>query len=121
MASSVLDEVHCMFHSLRPFSVHSSQIAMVKDKVDQTGAESFDRGDMTQLLEAGRFLPIRKSQGAAVGALVHMLKKAAPLHQDFSSCENLSQGTRPETRRSNEVQEPNQILETLTQASIMSS
>ncbi|KAK2444945.1 autophagy-related protein 13a [Trifolium repens] len=84
-------------------------------------AESFDRGDMTQLLEAGRFLPIRKFQGAAVGALVHMLKKAAPLHQDFSSCENLSQGTRPETRRSNEVQEPNQSLETLTPASIMSS
>lgn len=83
-------------------------------------AESFDRGDMTQLLEAGRFFPIRKSQGAAVGALVHMLKKAAPLHQDFSTGENLSQGARPENLKSNNVQEPNQILESLTPVSTMS-
>ncbi|KAL5075249.1 hypothetical protein RYX36_014233 [Vicia faba] len=82
-------------------------------------AESFDPGDMTQLLEAGRFLPIRKSQGAVVGALVNMLKKAAPLHQDFSStCENIS---RPETQKSNKVQGPNQIPDTLSAPSIMSS
>lgn len=84
-------------------------------------AESFDRGDMTQLLEAGRFFPIRKSQGAAVGALVHMLKKAAPLHQDFSTGENLSQGARAENLKSNNFQEPNQILESLTPVSTMSS
>jgi autophagy-related protein 13 len=75
---------------------------------------------MTQLLEAGRFFPIRKSQGAAVGALVHMLKKAAPLHQDFSTGENLSQGARPENLKSNNVQEPNQILESQTPVSTMS-
>nr|AFK38991.1 unknown [Medicago truncatula] len=84
-------------------------------------AESFDRGDMTQLLEAGRFFPIRKSQGAAVGALVHMLKKAAPLHQDFTTGENLSQGARAENLKSNNFQEPNQILESLTPVSTMSS
>lgn len=79
-------------------------------------AESFDHGDLTQLLEAGRFLPIRKSQGAAVGALVNMLKKAAPLHQDFSAtCDN------PSTRKSNNVQEPNQILNIPSPVSIMSS
>ncbi|XP_058786555.1 autophagy-related protein 13b-like [Vicia villosa] len=79
-------------------------------------AESFDHGDLAQLLEAGRFLPIRKSQGAAVGALVSMLKKAAPLHQDFSAtCDNTS------TRKSNNVQEPNQIPNIPSPVSIMSS
>ncbi|KAJ1379028.1 HORMA domain superfamily [Sesbania bispinosa] len=82
-------------------------------------AESFDHGHMAEVLEAGRSFPIRKSQDAAVGALVHMLKKAAPLHQDFSTSEHLSQGTRPETW-SNNIQEPNQILEALKPVSIMS-
>ncbi|CAK8567872.1 unnamed protein product [Lathyrus sativus] len=84
-------------------------------------AESLDHGDMTQLLEAGRFLPIRKSQGAAVGALVNRLKKAAPLHQDSSTCQNTSQRACPEILNSSKFQEPNQIPNTLSPpVSIMS-
>lgn len=84
-------------------------------------AESFDHGQIAEVLEAGKFLPIRKSQDAAVGALVHMLKKAAPLHQDFSTSEHLSPGTRPETLSNNSIQEPNQVVDGLNQASIMST
>ena len=50
----------------------------------------------------------RKSQDAAVGALVRMLKKAAPLRQDFSSSVNLLQDSRPKLWSSN-LQDPNQI------------
>ncbi|XP_056168432.1 autophagy-related protein 13b [Syzygium oleosum] len=48
-------------------------------------------------LQSGSFLPIRKSPGAAVGALVDMLKKAPPLHQDFSNLATASQASRSET------------------------
>lgn len=46
---------------------------------------SFDsRGHFYDPLEHGGLIPIRKSQDAAVGALVRMLKKAPPLCQDLS-------------------------------------
>jgi autophagy-related protein 13 len=45
---------------------------------------------VAEALEAGGFFPIRKSNDAAVGALVHMLKKAPPLHQDFYPSEHPS-------------------------------
>ncbi|KAK7358858.1 hypothetical protein VNO77_00798 [Canavalia gladiata] len=83
-------------------------------------AESFDHGHIAETLETGGFFPIRKSHDAAVGALVHMLKKAPPLRQDFSSSEHLSQGPYPETWN-NSNQEPNQIVEASRPVSIMSS
>ncbi|XP_045825290.1 autophagy-related protein 13b-like [Trifolium pratense] len=52
--------------------------------------KSLDRGHVAEALEAGGFFPIRKSNYAAVGALVHMLKKAPPLHQDFYTSEHPS-------------------------------
>ena len=85
-----------------------------------TRAESLDHGHMTETLEAGGFFPIRKSQDAAVGVLVHMLKKAPPLRQDFSTSQHLSQGSHPETRNHN-TRGPNQILEPSRPVSIMSS
>ncbi|KAG4398950.1 hypothetical protein GLYMA_08G146700v4 [Glycine max] len=84
-------------------------------------AESLDHGHIAETLEAGGFFPIRKSQDAAVGALVHMLKKAPPLHQDFSTSQHLSQGAYPETWKNN-TQGTNQILEASSRpVSIMSS
>lgn len=53
-------------------------------------AESLDHGHVAEALEAGGFFPIRKSNDAAVGVLVHMLKKAPPLHQDFNTSEHPS-------------------------------
>ncbi|XP_065873162.1 autophagy-related protein 13b [Euphorbia lathyris] len=51
---------------------------------------SFDsRGHFCDPLEHGGSFPIRKSHDAAVGALVRMLKKAAPLRQDFSASQDL--------------------------------
>ncbi|KAL4330277.1 hypothetical protein S245_045144 [Arachis hypogaea] len=84
-------------------------------------AESFDHGHMAEAFEAGGFLPIRKSQDAAVGALVRMLKKAPPLRQDFSTSEHLSHSTRPETWNANNIQDMNQALEAPVPASMMSS
>ncbi|XVF07531.1 hypothetical protein REPUB_Repub06bG0147000 [Reevesia pubescens] len=55
----------------------------------------------------------RKSQDAAVGALVHMLKKAPPLRQDISSSISFSEASRPEMW-SNIIQEQNQISEAVT-------
>ncbi|MED6158772.1 hypothetical protein PIB30_035882 [Stylosanthes scabra] len=81
--------------------------------------ESFDQGH--EAFEAGGFLPIRKSQDAAVGALVHMLKKAQPLRQDLSISENLSHSTRLEIWNANNIQEANQILEAPVPTSMMSS
>ncbi|KAL2342945.1 hypothetical protein Fmac_004230 [Flemingia macrophylla] len=83
-------------------------------------AESLDHGHMAETLEAGGFFPIRKSHDAAVGALVHMLKKAPPLRQDSSTSQHLSQGTHPETWNKN-IHGPSQILEASRPASIMSS
>ncbi|XP_020215793.1 autophagy-related protein 13b [Cajanus cajan] len=83
-------------------------------------AESLDHGHMAETLEAGGFFPTRKSHDAAVGALVHMLKKAPPLRQDYSASQHLSQGTHPETWNNN-IQGTNQILEASKPASIMSS
>ncbi|KMT09210.1 hypothetical protein BVRB_6g133120 [Beta vulgaris subsp. vulgaris] len=57
----------------------------VVDDDDMTGSrpESFDqKGQPNDSLEHGAYGPVRKSQDAAVGALVLMLKKAPPLRQD---------------------------------------
>jgi len=47
-------------------------------------AESLEHGQMVE------FFPIRKSNDAAVGELVHILKKAPPLHQNFNTSEHSS-------------------------------
>ncbi|KAL1173744.1 hypothetical protein V6Z11_A05G432800 [Gossypium hirsutum] len=58
--------------------------------------ESYDRrGNQSDPNEAGLFMN-RKSQDAAVGALVRMLKKAPPLLQDIPSSINFSEASRPE-------------------------
>ncbi|XP_050380872.1 autophagy-related protein 13b [Argentina anserina] len=63
------------------------------DDVTDPGSrpESFD-----QRHEPGGLFPITKSQDAAVGALVRMLKKAPPLRQEVSDSVSLSQDCRPE-------------------------
>ncbi|KAF2293198.1 hypothetical protein GH714_038991 [Hevea brasiliensis] len=62
--------------------------------------QSFDqRGLLCDPLERGGLFPIRKSQDAAVGALVRMLKKAPPLRQDFSSSVDLLQDSRSKMPR----------------------
>uniref|UniRef100_A0A1D1Y6Q9 Autophagy-related protein 13 n=2 Tax=Anthurium amnicola TaxID=1678845 RepID=A0A1D1Y6Q9_9ARAE len=55
---------------------------------------SEERGQVAEGLGSGRFLPVRRSQGAAVGELVIMLKSAPPLHQDLSKLETLSQSSK---------------------------
>lgn len=63
-------------------------------------AESLDHGHVAEALEAGGFFPIRKSNDAAVGVLVHILKKAPPL-QDFNTSEHpsvLCEGLRRHSR-----------------------
>ncbi|XP_024958809.1 autophagy-related protein 13b isoform X2 [Cynara cardunculus var. scolymus] len=47
----------------------------------------------------------RKSQDAAVGALVQMLKKAPPLRQDLSRSQNVCKPSRPESS-CNQIQDP---------------
>lgn len=71
-----------------------------EDDVTDPGsrADLFDkRRHAHDPLQSGSFMPIRKSQGAAVGALVDMLKKAPPLHQDVSNLATASQGSGSET------------------------
>ncbi|XP_052195399.1 autophagy-related protein 13b [Diospyros lotus] len=52
---------------------------------------SFDQKEHPcEPLEPGGMFPIRKSQDAAVGALIHMLKKAPPLSQNISGSVNFS-------------------------------
>lgn len=58
----------------------------------------------------GGLFPIRKSQDAAVGVLVQMLRKAPPLWQNHTNSVNLSQAGRPETW-SNCNQEPDRSSE----------
>lgn len=94
-----------------------------------TRAESLDQGHIAEALEAGGLFPIRKSHDAAVGALVHMLKKAPPLHQDLHTSEHPSRcgepclATTPDLRVSltRHIQEPDHILEAPRPASTMSS
>ncbi|XVF17058.1 hypothetical protein REPUB_Repub10bG0084400 [Reevesia pubescens] len=75
--------------------------------------DSYDRrGHQSDPNETGLFMN-RKSQDAAVGALVHMLKKAPPLRQDISSSISFSEASRPEMW-SNSIQEQNQISEAVT-------
>lgn len=72
---------------------------------------SFDqKGLFNEPLEPGGLFPIKKSQDAAVGALVCMLKKAPPLRQDLSSSINSPEATRPEMWR-NSIQDSSQIPE----------
>ncbi|KAF9666055.1 hypothetical protein SADUNF_Sadunf16G0189000 [Salix dunnii] len=57
--------------------------------------ESFDKKDYQSYpLEPGGLFPVKKSQDAAVCALVYMLKKAPPLCQDFSGSVDLAPDSR---------------------------
>ncbi|XP_068663193.1 autophagy-related protein 13b-like [Aristolochia californica] len=61
--------------------------------------QSFDGiGHIGEGLESGAMLYIRKSQDAAVGALVHMLKSAPPLRQDCSNSANFYEASKPESQ-----------------------
>ncbi|XP_010241727.1 PREDICTED: autophagy-related protein 13b [Nelumbo nucifera] len=63
-----------------------------------TRPESFDgKRLLSEPLEPGGLFPIRKSQDAAVGSLVRMLKTAPPLHHDSNSFK-LSRASEPENR-----------------------
>lgn len=66
------------------------------------------------MLEPGGFFPIRKSQDAAIGALVCMLQKAPPLRQDFtnSATDHLRSST-PDFPSRN-IRQGNQISETVS-------
>ncbi|KAG6721612.1 hypothetical protein I3842_03G120200 [Carya illinoinensis] len=82
---------------------------------------SFDqRGHLSEPLEPGGLFPIRKSQDAAVGALVRMLKKAPPLRQESSSSVNVPQAAGPDIW-SNSLDEHNQAVQHAASASITSS
>lgn len=62
--------------------------AVDNDDIIDSGSrpESFDQKcQPNEPYEAGSLGPVRKSQDAAVGALVLMLKKAPPLRQDYSA------------------------------------
>ncbi|XP_042481860.1 autophagy-related protein 13b [Macadamia integrifolia] len=84
-----------------PFAVDDDDI------VDpHTRAESFDgKGNLNEPFESGGLLPAKKSQDAAVGVLVQMLKTAPPLRHDFSNSIRASQASKPETQ-SKSIQEP---------------
>ncbi|KAL2521333.1 Autophagy-related protein 13 [Forsythia ovata] len=77
-----------------------------------TRSDSFDQpGHPSGPHERGGLLPVRKSQGAAVGALVRMLEKAPSLHQDISVTSDLLQGSKLEMLK-NSIQDPNEISST---------
>ncbi|WCJ31653.1 Autophagy-related protein 13 [Euphorbia peplus] len=66
---------------------------------------SFDaRGHFCDPVEHGGQFPIRKSHDAAVGALVRMLKKAAPLRQDFSVPDDLCPDSRIKLSQQEHIQ-----------------
>ncbi|CAK7328509.1 unnamed protein product [Dovyalis caffra] len=72
-------------------------------------AESLDKkGHLFDPSEPGVLFPVKKSQDAAVGALVRMLKNAPPLHQDFSSSGDLPPDSRSKTWSRN-LQECNPV------------
>ena len=84
------------------------------------------RGAFCEPLEPGGSFPTRKSQDAAVGELVLMLRKAPPLHQDFSKPVNSSEALRPETwgnhvLESNQTSEGQAPVQHATSSSVMSS
>ncbi|KAK4393820.1 Autophagy-related protein 13b [Sesamum angolense] len=70
--------------------------------------------------EPGGIFPVKKSQDAAVGALVHMLKKAPPLRQDISATAQLLQGSKLQTLRSC-MQDTNETSEEPTSSNPASS
>lgn len=70
--------------------------------------ESFDKNvPLCEPHAPGGLFPMKKSQDAAVGALVQMFRKAPPLRQDNSNSVKFSQACRPEIW-SNSSQEPHQ-------------
>ncbi|KAK4773799.1 hypothetical protein SAY87_028818 [Trapa incisa] len=71
--------------------------------------ESFDqKGHLREPLEPGGLIPIRKSQGAAVGALVDLLQKAPPLSQEHSQSAVPSQMDYGEAHKTG-MEEPDSI------------
>ncbi|PON83550.1 Autophagy-related protein [Trema orientale] len=89
--------------------------------------KSFEqKGPFCEPLEPGGSFPTRKSQNAAVGALVLMLKKAPPLRQDFSKSVNSSEALRPETwgnyvLENNQTSEGQAPVQHVASSSVMSS
>ncbi|KAB1208216.1 Autophagy-related protein 13 [Morella rubra] len=83
--------------------------------------ESFDqKGHLGEPLDPGGVFPTRKSQDAAVGALVHMLRKAPPLRTEFSTSVNLPHASEPEMKK-NSLQERNPAVQHADSVSITSS
>uniref|UniRef100_A0A2K1WMN8 Autophagy-related protein 13 N-terminal domain-containing protein n=1 Tax=Populus trichocarpa TaxID=3694 RepID=A0A2K1WMN8_POPTR len=70
------------YASVKTLSNSSQQISFSRTS---SRPETFDKkGHLSDPLEPGGLFPIKKSQDAAVGALVHTLKKPPTLCQDFS-------------------------------------
>ncbi|KAM7260301.1 hypothetical protein ACFE04_016042 [Oxalis oulophora] len=68
--------------------------------------ESFDQKENArESLDPGGLFPIRKSQDAAVGTLVNLLKKAPPLRRDISNSINFPDSFKPEMWNNN-IQNP---------------
>ncbi|KAI4330132.1 hypothetical protein MLD38_028437 [Melastoma candidum] len=86
-----------------PFDVEDDDMAEPGSRL-----ESFDqKGLVYEQLDPGAYLPVRKSTGAAVGALVDLLNKAPPLRQDSSISVPTSQTSGVNTCASS-FPEPNQ-------------
>lgn len=84
--------------------------------------ESFDqKGLVYESPDSGGLFPVRKSQDAAVGALVHMLKKAPPLRQDSFKSVTLSQGSRTNSNRETSEISGALAVQHVASSSIMSS
>ncbi|KAK3019368.1 hypothetical protein RJ639_003948 [Escallonia herrerae] len=111
----------------RTFSRSSSRLSFIEDNYDDSDFSgpfvldddnmtdpgsrpaSFDQaGNPSEPHEPGGSFPVRKSQDAAVGDLVLMLKKAPPLRQDLSESRNLLQSSKPQMLK-NRTPEPTQL------------
>lgn len=115
MLSFGKDEVGNFPGAKRPFSRSSSRLSFPDEFEDSEFACPFavDDDDLTdpcnrsesyegkrhigETLEPGGLLPVRKSQDAAIGSLVHMLQTAAPLRQDLSNSAKFSEVSRVES------------------------
>ena len=81
---------------------------------------SFDqRGLIRDPLEPRGLFQVRKSQDAAVAALVHMLKRAPPLRQDISNSIDLSPSSSHVTL-TNPTEERNEKSELRVQSAVIS-
>ncbi|KAL9158873.1 hypothetical protein ABFS82_08G096700 [Erythranthe guttata] len=67
--------------------------AFVLDDEDDTTDPGSRQGSFDLACGPHTSFPVKKSQDAAVGALVHMLKKATPLHQEISVVHHMQEDT----------------------------